>query len=142
MENLKPEFAGAVTPGDVVVGGHHFGQSSGRAVAAKVLKASGVACIVADSFARTFLRNCFEIGLPLVECAGAGTWASDGDLVEVDAVSGAVRNTTTGVELAGRPTDPFLLKYAARRRADPARPPRGLPPRARWLSAAGEPDAT
>lgn len=110
MENLKPEFAGAVTPGDVVVGGHHFGQSSGRAVAAKVLKASGVACIVADSFARTFLRNCFEIGLPLVECAGAGTWASDGDLVEVDAVSGAVRNTTTGTELAGRPTDPFLLK--------------------------------
>lgn len=110
MENLKPEFAGAVAPGDIVVGGLHFGQSSGRAVAAKVLKASGVACIVADSFARTFLRNCFEIGLPLVECAGAGTWASDGDLVTVDAVSGTARNTTTGGELTGRPTDPFLLK--------------------------------
>lgn len=109
MENLKPEFAGAVAPGDIVIGGKHFGQSSGRAVAAKVLKASGVACIVADGFARTFLRNCFEIGLPIVECAGAGAFAADGDELVVDAVSGTVRNITTGGELAGRPTDPFLL---------------------------------
>jgi 3-isopropylmalate/(R)-2-methylmalate dehydratase small subunit len=110
LENLKPEFATSVRPGDIVVGGRHFGQSSGRAVAAKVLKASGVACVVADGFARTFLRNCYEIGLPIVECAGAGTLASDGDVVAADVVTGTVRNLTTGAELAGRPTDPFLLR--------------------------------
>ena len=109
LENLKPGFAADVRAGDLLIGGSHFGQSSGRAVAPKALKSLGVACIVADSFARTFLRNCFEIGLPLVECPGAGAAFADGQEAVVDVAGGTVRNVSAGTELAGTPTDPFLL---------------------------------
>jgi 3-isopropylmalate/(R)-2-methylmalate dehydratase small subunit len=109
LENLKPGFASAVAPGDVLVAGAHFGQSSGRAVAPKALKSLGVACIVAESFARTFLRNGYEIGLPLLECPGAREAFADGQQAMVDVVAGTVRNLSTGEELAGRPTDAFLL---------------------------------
>jgi 3-isopropylmalate/(R)-2-methylmalate dehydratase small subunit len=109
LEELKPQFPAQVKPGDIIVAGHHFGQSSGRAIAPKAIQAAGVACIVAESFARTFLRNCFEIGMPIIECPGAGTLAKDGDIVSVDLVGGRVTNETTGVTRHGRPIDPFLL---------------------------------
>jgi 3-isopropylmalate/(R)-2-methylmalate dehydratase small subunit len=109
LENLKADFAAGVRPGDIIVAGHHFGQSSGRAVAPKVLKAVGVACIVADSFARTFLRNAFEIGLPILELHGAGTFAADGDQVTADVVTGRVRNLAQDRDASGEPTGEFLL---------------------------------
>ncbi len=109
LEELKPEFPAQVKPGDIIVAGDHFGQSSGRAIAPKAIQAAGVACIVAESFARTFLRNCFEIGMPIIECRGAGTLAKDGDIVSVDLVAGRITNETTGVTLHGRPVDAFLL---------------------------------
>jgi 3-isopropylmalate/(R)-2-methylmalate dehydratase small subunit len=109
LEELKPEFPGSVKPGDIIVAGHHFGQSSGRGVASKAILAAGVSCIVADSFARTFLRNSYEVGLPIIECPGAGELARDGDIVSVDLVKGVVRNETTGVTLQARPVEPFLL---------------------------------
>jgi 3-isopropylmalate/(R)-2-methylmalate dehydratase small subunit len=109
LENLNPAFAGGVAPGDLLVAGHHFGQSSGRAVAPKVLQAAGVACIVADSFARTFLRNAFEIGLPILELPGAGSFAADGERVTANVVTGEVRNETRGTEARGVPTGDFLL---------------------------------
>jgi 3-isopropylmalate/(R)-2-methylmalate dehydratase small subunit len=109
LAELKPEFPGSVKPGDVIVAGHHFGQSSGRGIASKAILAAGVSCVVAESFARTFLRNSFEVGLPLIECPGAGELAKDGDAVYVDLVKGVVRNETTGVTLEARPIEPFLL---------------------------------
>ena len=109
LEELKPEFPSSVKPGDIIVAGEHFGQSSGRAIAAKAIQAAGVACIVAESFARTYLRNCYEIGLPIIECRGAGKLAKDGDIVSVDLVKGTVRNETTDVSLQARPVEPFLL---------------------------------
>jgi 3-isopropylmalate/(R)-2-methylmalate dehydratase small subunit len=109
LEELKPEFPGSVRQGDIIVAGHHFGQSSGRGVAAKAIKEAGVACIVADSFARTYLRNCYEIGLPIIECHGAGQLARDGEIVFVDLLKGTIRNETTGKTLVGQPVDPFLL---------------------------------
>ena len=109
LEELKPEFPSSVKPGDIIVAGHHFGQSSGRGVAAKAIQAAGVACIVADSFARTYLRNCYEIGLAIIECPGAGQLAKDGDTVFVDLVKGVVRNETTGATLQARPVESFLL---------------------------------
>lgn len=109
LENLKPDFAAGVRPGDIIVAGHHFGQSSGRAVAPKALKGLGVACIVADSFARTFLRNAFEIGLPIVELPGAGTFAADGDEITADVVSGRISNLTQGRTGDGAQTGEFLL---------------------------------
>jgi 3-isopropylmalate/(R)-2-methylmalate dehydratase small subunit len=109
LEELKPGFPGSVKPGDIIVAGEHFGQSSGRAVAAKAIQAAGVACIAADSFARTFLRNCYEIGLPIIECPGVGKLAKDGEIVSVDMVKGVVSNETTGATLKARPVEPFLL---------------------------------
>ncbi|HWG06992.1 MAG TPA: 3-isopropylmalate dehydratase [Beijerinckiaceae bacterium] len=107
--SLKPDFPVKIQKGDIMVTGSHFGQSSGRAKAPKALQLAGVGCIVAESFARTFLRNAYEVGLPIIECPGARTLAKDGDRLEVDLIQGVVRNLTTGTELRCRPIDDFLL---------------------------------
>lgn len=109
LEDLNPRFPREVAPGDVVVAGRHFGQSSGRAIAVKALKATGVGCVVAETFARTFLRNCFEVGLPAIEVAGATRLAADGDEVAVDVGEGVFRNDTTGRQHRVAPPDGFLL---------------------------------
>ena len=79
LEDLNPGFPLRVEPGDIVVAGMHFGQSSGRAIAAKALRATGIGCVVAETFARTFYRNCFEVGLPALEVAEAGDLVRDGE---------------------------------------------------------------
>ena len=110
LENLRPEFPREVKKGDILMAGKHFGQSSGRAIAPKVLQAAGVDCVVVEYAARTFYRNCFEIGLPLLECPGITETVRDGDIVSVDVESGIIVNETTGKELRARPTPPFLMK--------------------------------
>jgi 3-isopropylmalate/(R)-2-methylmalate dehydratase small subunit len=110
LEDANPRFAREVRPGDVLVAGRHFGQSSGRAIAAKAIKATGVGCVVADSFSRTFYRNAFEIGLPILELDGASRAVEEGDEVVVEIESGTLRHERTGAILRGRPTDPFLLE--------------------------------
>lgn len=111
LEDANPRFAREVdvAAGDVLVAGRHFGQSSGRAIAVKALAATGVGCVVADSFARTFYRNAFEVGLPIVELEGVSAAVCEGDELVVDAEAGTVRDERTGETLQGRPTDPFLL---------------------------------
>jgi 3-isopropylmalate/(R)-2-methylmalate dehydratase small subunit len=113
LERLNPRFPAEVRPGDLVVAGRHFGQSSGRAIAARVLLAAGVAGVVAETFARTFYRNGFEIGLPLLECPGVTALVADGDVLSADVTTGEVVNETSGARLAGRPTSPFLLEMLA-----------------------------
>lgn len=110
LEDLNPRFPVEVRPGDVVVAGKHFGQSSGRAIAVKALKATGVGCVVAETFARTFYRNCFEVGLPVMEIEGVTGIVSDGDILSVDVAAGTFRNETTGVERQVPPPDAFLLE--------------------------------
>lgn len=88
LEELKPGFPALIRPGDLIVAGYHFGHSSGRGIAAKAIQAAGVACIVAESFARTFLRNCYEIGLPVIGCPSAGKLARDGEIVSLDLAGG------------------------------------------------------
>ncbi|MEV6845713.1 3-isopropylmalate dehydratase [Actinoplanes sp. NPDC051411] len=109
LEDQNPSFPVEVRPGDVVVAGNHFGQSSGRAIATKALAATGIGCVVADSFARTFYRNCFEVGLPPLELTGATGLVADGDRVRVDLTTGTLSNLTTGRSASGAPADPFLL---------------------------------
>jgi 3-isopropylmalate/(R)-2-methylmalate dehydratase small subunit len=109
LEDLDPEFPLRVQPGDIVVTGKHFGQSSGRAIATKALKATGIGCVVAETFARTFYRNCFEVGLPALEVRGIGELARRGDRIQVDLAAGVVTNLATGGTLSGRPADPFLV---------------------------------
>lgn len=109
LENLNPAFAREVRPGDILVAGKHFGQSSGRAVAPKALQATGIGAIVVEYAARLFYRNCFEIGLPLLECPGISDAVEDGDTISVGLDSGVVRNEKSGHVLIGRPIDPFLM---------------------------------
>ena len=110
LETCNPDFPKKVKPGDILVAGKHFGQSSGRAVAAKALKRTGISCIIADGFARTFYRNGFEIGMPILECPGITEHVNDGDMIRVDFESGTIVNETTGQEFQAKPTPPFLLE--------------------------------
>jgi 3-isopropylmalate/(R)-2-methylmalate dehydratase small subunit len=98
-----------VKPGDILVAGRHFGQSSGRAIAPKALQATGLGAVVVESAARLFYRNCFEIGLPLVVCPGITAEVEQGDVLAVDVESGAVTVERSGARLTGERTDPFLL---------------------------------
>lgn len=110
LEDLDPEFPVRVRPGDIVVAGKHFGQSSGRAIATKALKATGIGCVVAETFARTFYRNCFEVGLPALEVRGITALATAGAPLRVDLTTGTVTNVTTGATLTGEAADPFLVE--------------------------------
>ncbi len=110
LENYNPAFAKEVQPGDILVAGMHFGQSSGRAVAPKALKATGIGVVIVEYASRLFFRNAFEVGLPLMECPGITGIVSDGDIVEADMENGLVTNKTTGQSLQARAVDPFLVK--------------------------------
>jgi 3-isopropylmalate/(R)-2-methylmalate dehydratase small subunit len=109
LENYNPDFAKKVQPGDILVAGKHFGQSSGRAVAPKAIKATGVGAVVVEYAARLFYRNAFEVGLPLLECPGISADVEDGDILSVDMETGKVVNETRGTELQAKPAAPFLM---------------------------------
>ncbi len=110
LEDANPAFAAGVKAGDILVAGRHFGQSSGRAIAVRALRATGISCIVAESFARTFYRNAFEVGLPILEVPGIQAAAAEGDVLEVDVPGGQLKVRRTGRALQGNRTDPFLLE--------------------------------
>lgn len=110
LEDLNPDFSLHVRPGDILVAGKHFGQSSGRAIAVKALKATGIGCVVAETFARTFYRNCFEIGLPALEVEGVSDLVTDGDQLSVDVVTGTFTNLTTGQTRSVPSANSFLLE--------------------------------
>jgi 3-isopropylmalate/(R)-2-methylmalate dehydratase small subunit len=110
LETLYPAFPKQVRPGDILVAGRNFGCSSGRALAAKALQATGIGAVVAEMFSRTFYRNGHEIGLPLLEATGVHVLVNDGDQVRVDIRSATVENLTTGKALQGSPPSRFLLR--------------------------------
>ena len=97
MEDLDPSFVSRVKPGDIIVAGENFGCGSSREHAPVAIKASGIACVVAKSFARIFYRNAINIGLSIVECDAA---ADDGDRLTVDFEQGRIENLTKGTERA------------------------------------------
>ncbi len=94
MEGVDPQFAQAAQPGDMIVAGKNFGCGSSREHAPLSVKALGISCVVAKSFARIFFRNAINIGLPLVECAPAAREARPGDEMEVDVRAGRIVNST------------------------------------------------
>ena len=108
LESVEPRFAAEVRAGDVVVGGKNFGAGSSREQAAEVLRYLGVAAVIAPSFAGLFYRNAFNLGLPLLVCAEAGSIAAR-DVVSVDAQSGRVENLTQKRSLACEPIPAHLL---------------------------------
>src|ERR1700751_1484606 len=110
LETLNPDFPKHGKPGDILVAGRNFGCSSGRALAAKALKATGIGAVVAELFSRTFYRNGHEIGLPLLEVPGVHDLVETGDRMRVDIEQGTVENLTSGKSLQGRPPSEFLLE--------------------------------
>ena len=110
LENANPDFPKNVRPGDLLVAGRNFGCSSGRAIAAKALKATGISAIVTELFSRTFYHNGHEIGLPLLEVAGVHDLVETGDRVRVDIRGGIIENLTSGKSLRGSPPPEFLLE--------------------------------
>ncbi len=108
MEDADPEFAGKVSPGDIIVAGKNFGCGSSREHAPIAIKASGISCVIAGSFARIFFRNSFNMGLPIFESEEASRAITEGDLVEVDAGKGIIKNLTTGEEFRARPIPAFM----------------------------------
>ena len=110
LENANPDFPKKVRRGDILVAGRNFGCSSGRAIAPKALKATGISVIVAEGFSRTFFRNGHEIGLPLLEAPGVHDLVETGDRLRVDVVHGLVENLNSGKSLRGNPPPAFLLE--------------------------------
>ncbi|MCF6095618.1 3-isopropylmalate dehydratase small subunit [Thermovorax subterraneus] len=108
MEDLDPEFKNKVRPGDIIVAGANFGCGSSREHAPIAIKASGISCVIAETFARIFFRNAINIGLPIVECPEAARDIKDGDQVAVDLTTGEITNLTTGKVYKAPPFPPFM----------------------------------
>ena len=108
MEDMDAYFAGTVEPGDIVVAGANFGCGSSREHAPLSLKACGVKCVIAPSFARIFYRNAINIGLPILECPEAVDGISAGDQVSVDFGTGMILNETTGASFQAAPFPAFV----------------------------------
>jgi 3-isopropylmalate/(R)-2-methylmalate dehydratase small subunit len=112
LESVDPGFVRNVKPGDVVVGGKGFGIGSSREQAAEALKHLGVAAVLARSYGGIFYRNALNFGLPVLVCDAVDQIRA-GDLVHVDAASGAVHDRTRGLTLAATPLPAFLLDMIA-----------------------------
>jgi 3-isopropylmalate/(R)-2-methylmalate dehydratase small subunit len=110
LENLNPDFPRERQPGDILVAGRNFGCSSGRALAVKALQATGIGCVVAEQFSRTFYRNAAEIGLPMLEAAGVHGLVETGDVLRVNVNTGIVENLTSRKSLRGNPPSDFILE--------------------------------
>jgi 3-isopropylmalate/(R)-2-methylmalate dehydratase small subunit len=110
MEGLAPDFATKAADGVAIVAGENFGQGSSREHAPVALKAAGVRCIIAQSFARIFYRNAINIGLPALECPEISTKVNEGDELSVDLERGEIRNLTTGATAGVQPIPGNLLQ--------------------------------
>ncbi|MEN6487005.1 MAG: 3-isopropylmalate dehydratase small subunit [Syntrophobacteraceae bacterium] len=110
MEDADPDFARKVAEGDIIVAGKNFGCGSSREHAPISIKAAGVSCVIAHSFARIFYRNSFNMGLAILECPEAAESIATGDEVEVDFDSGIVVNLTRNQSFRAQPVPPFMQK--------------------------------
>jgi len=113
MEDADREFPNKVKPGDVIVAGKNFGCGSSREHAPIAIKAAGMQAVIAKSFARIFYRNSFNIGLPIFESVEASEKIKEGDIIEIDADNGVVRNITKGEQYTAKPIPPFMQELIA-----------------------------
>jgi 3-isopropylmalate/(R)-2-methylmalate dehydratase small subunit len=108
MEDIDADFLNKVQPGDIMMATTNFGCGSSREHAPLAIKAAGVSCVIAASFARIFFRNAINIGLPLLESPEAVSGTSTGDTLEVDLEKGKIKNTTSGRTFTARAYPPFM----------------------------------
>jgi 3-isopropylmalate/(R)-2-methylmalate dehydratase small subunit len=109
MEDLDIDFLKKLKTGDIVVGGQNFGCGSSREHAPVAIKAAGVSCVIAKSFARIFYRNAINIGFPILECQEAAEEVQTGHKLEVDFKSGIIKNLTLGKEYKAQPFPEFII---------------------------------
>ena len=110
MEDIDASFATTVKPGDIMVGGANFGCGSSREHAPISIRACGVRCVIAASFARIFYRNSINIGFPILECPEAAAAINNGDTVSVDFATGKIVDETTGETFQAVALPPFIEK--------------------------------
>lgn len=110
MEDIDAEFASKVQVGDIMVAGKNFGCGSSREHAPIAIKASGITCVIAPTFARIFYRNSFNTGLPILECDEAAEKIQSGDDVTVDFKTGQITNKTKGETYQAEPFPQFITK--------------------------------
>ncbi|MGE5390104.1 MAG: 3-isopropylmalate dehydratase small subunit [Deltaproteobacteria bacterium] len=108
MEDADAEFPAKVKAGDIIVAGKNFGCGSSREHAPIAIKAAGVSCVIAPSFARIFYRNAINIGLPILECDAAAGAIAAGEEVEVDLDSGEIKNLKSGQVYQAVPFPEFM----------------------------------
>ncbi len=113
MEDIAPDFLDRIGPGDMIVADSNFGCGSSREHAPLAIKAAGISCVIARSFARIFFRNAINIGLPLLECGEAVDNTSEGDILEVDLAKGEITNLTNGKAFVAKPYPEFMMGIIA-----------------------------
>lgn len=110
MEDIDKEFVNLVKKGDIIVANKNFGCGSSREHAPIAIKAAGVSCVIAETFARIFYRNAINIGLPIIECPEAAKEINAGDEVEVYFDTGIIKDITKGTQYKGQAFPPFMQK--------------------------------
>lgn len=110
MEDIDKSFTSKVHKGDIIVANKNFGCGSSREHAPIAIKASGISCVIAETFARIFYRNSINIGLPIIECPEAAKAIGAGDEVSIDFDSGVITDVTTGQKFKGQAFPPFMQK--------------------------------
>jgi 3-isopropylmalate/(R)-2-methylmalate dehydratase small subunit len=110
MEDIDEDFLNRVEPGDIIMATTNFGCGSSREHAPLAIKAAGISCVIARSFARIFFRNAINIGLPLLECGEAVDNTASGDLLEVDFSRGEIKNLTRGMNFTAEPYPDFMAE--------------------------------
>ena len=113
MEGLDSDFTKKARPGDLIVAGKNFGCGSSRETASAAIKAFGIGCVVAVSFARIFLRNAVNIGLPILECPAAVRSVREGDDLEVEVGAGRITNRATTETFRAASFPPFMRELMA-----------------------------
>lgn len=113
MEDIDTEFVKNVSEGDIMVAEQNFGCGSSREHAPIAIKASGIACVIAATFARIFYRNAINIGLPIMECPEAAKAIEKGDEVEVDFDTGVITDITKGLSFQAQPFPDFIKEIIA-----------------------------
>lgn len=114
MEDIDKEFVNRVQEGDIMVAGDNFGCGSSREHAPIAIKASGISCVIANTFARIFYRNSINIGLPILECPEASEKIRAGDEVSVDFNTGLITNITRGETYRALPFPDFIKDIMAK----------------------------
>ena len=110
MEDIDKDFVKNVKAGDIMVANKNFGCGSSREHAPIAIKAAGVSCVIAETFARIFYRNAINIGLPIIECPQAAKEIEAGDEVEVNFDTGVITDVTKGISYQGQAFPPFMQK--------------------------------